>query len=523
MQARIALSLLVPMLLGCAHSWASDTEGSVAVGVIPFGYSGSDTRWVAEKLMDFLGDRFEENSEYDLVDFDDLEDAFDDLGFDTDQFRYGVPPEMVSEAGSITGSDMIIFGFVTPCMGETFQISWSISVVASENTISPAPINVQKNSESVSEAASAMVASVGIEVTSRAQDALNMADYHISTENWPMAIMSLKQAISTDPGLTDARVRLAEIYARDEVDSLDKAEEIYTQILATDATNSQALEGMGEVELSREDYDRAREYFQTAIDANPDNAEAYMGLAKAFRSMGRTDEAVQNFEAALAQNPDNLQARYALGLLYVELEDYEKSIPHLLEVLDSRPDFSNLRLKLISAYTELGQYGKAADQAQILLESQPDNSELVLYTARMEALAGRTSSAIDRLEGLIASTGNRQAYITLATIYRDIGNRGAMQNVFSRLKSAYPADPVANYMMGAFYYHSGTAKAQVSDLVPENVPVWRSAVSELQTAISYLNQVTGYRAERAQNMVSAASNAISLCEEKIDRVERYSQ
>lgn len=523
MQARIVLSLLVPMLLGCASSWASNGDGPVAVGVIPFGYSGSDTRWVADKLIDHLSDRFEDNSDYALVDLDDLEDAFEDLGFDTDQFRYGVPPDMVSEAGNMTGSDMIIFGFVTPCAGEIFQISWSISVVASDNTISPAPINVEKNSESVGQAAAGMVASVGIEVTSRAQDALNMADYHISTENWPMAIMSLKQAISTDPGLMDARMRLADIYTRSEVDSLDRAEEIYAEILAADEANSQALAGMGDVELSRQNYDQARDYFQRAIDSDPDNAEAYMGLAKAFRSMGRTDEAVENFEAALAQNPDNLQARYALGLLYVELENYEKSIPHLLGVLDARPDFSNLRLKLISAYSELGQYGKAADQAEILLDCQPDNSDLVLYTARMEALAGRTSSAIDRLEGLIASTANRQAYITLATIYRDIGNRGAMQNVFSRLKSAYPADPVANYMMGAFYYQSGTSKAQVSDLIPENVPTWRSAISELQTAISYLNQVTGYRAERARNMVSAASNAISLCEEKIDRVERYSQ
>ena len=98
-----------------------------------------------------------------------------------------------------------------------------------------------------------------------------------------------------------------------------------------------------------------------------------------------------------------------------------------------------------------------------------------------------------------------------------------MQNVFSRLKSAYPNDPIANYMMGAFYYSSGTQKAQVSELIIENVPTWETAISELNTAISYLNQVTGYRTSQAQNMVSAALNAISLCEEKIDRVERYSQ
>ena len=33
-----------------------------------------------------------------------------------------------------------------------------------------------------------------------------------------------------------------------------------------------------------------------------------------------------------------------------------------------------------------------------------------------------------------------------------------MQNVFSRLSNAYPNDPLANYMMGAFYYQSGSGE-----------------------------------------------------------------
>ncbi|MCK5035604.1 MAG: hypothetical protein KAS73_06920, partial [Candidatus Sabulitectum sp.] len=121
------------------------------------------------------------------------------------------------------------------------------------------------------------------------------------------------------------------------------------------------------------------------------------------------------------------------------------------------------------------------------------------------------------------SSGSRQAYLMLATVYRDSGQRGAMQGVFNRLHSAYPGDPVANYMVGAFYYQSGSSKARISELVPTNVGTWESAISELNSAISFLNQVTGYRASQAQNMVSAAQNAISLCEEKIDRVNRYSQ
>jgi tetratricopeptide (TPR) repeat protein len=182
-----------------------------------------------------------------------------------------------------------------------------------------------------------------------------------------------------------------------------------------------------------------------------------------------------------------------------------------------------LRQRLIQCYVRTGDYGKAADQAVIYLEVDPDNSQRILYTAQVESWAGRTTSAVNRLESLISSTGSREAYILLASIYRDSGQRGAMQNVFSRLSSAYPNDPLANYMMGAFYYQSGSNKARIQELIPENVPTWESAVSELNIAISYLSQVTGSRAGSAQTMINAANNSIALCQEKIDRVQRYSQ
>ena len=508
------------MVMACGTSIAAEAEDAVSIAIVPFGFGDADSRWISEKLVDELGDSLEDDESYAYILQDDLEDAFDDLGYS--DLQHGIPPDAVCDAGVCLNADLIIYGFVNPVGGGTFQVSWTIAVIASSNNITPTPQMIEKSNEAVAGLAEQIIQSIDQEIGQRAEEALAMAEYQIGIENWPMAIMSLKNAISTDPTLLDARLQLADIYLKSSVDSVGRAEEIYQGLLDEDPQHSRALSGMGEVMLSREMYEEARDYFQSAIEADPDNASAYLGQASALQAMGQVDQAVQSFETALASNPDNLQARYALGLLYFDLENYESAIPHLLEILSYRPEWNNLRRKLITSYSEVGRYGEAADQASVLLEQRPDDDGLILYTAQLEARAGRTTDAINRLEGLIGRTASRDAYILLATIYRDIGNRSAMQNVFSRLKSAYPSDPVANYMMGAFYYQSGTQKAQVSDLVPENLPTWRSAIQDLSTAIGYLNQVTGYRAERAGNMVVAAGNAISLCEEKIDRVERYS-
>lgn len=521
---RLSFTGLCLAVLACSQAVASDgSTGETSVAVAPFGYGDSDGRWISSRLLDELESELGSASGYSFVSSGDFEDAASQLGFSSSDFQYGIPPDIACQAASIADADLVVYGFVSNSGAGNYTVSWNIGIVSSGSTVTPASSTVIKNGDAVAALAGLMVASISQEVGSRAQNSLDMADYHISTENWPMAITSLRQALAVDASLVDARLLLASVYLKSEVDSVQKAREIYEGILLENPDNSDALAGLGQVHLNLGMPAEARTYFEQAIESNPDNAPAYVGLASAFNTLGMVDEAVNSFENALAQNPQNLQARYALGLLYVQTGDYEAAIPHLEGVLAAHPGFTNLRLKLVAAYSETGRNAEAADNALIVLEEQPDNTQLALFTAQLESRAGRSSSAISRLESIISSTGDRQAYMMLATIYRDGGQYGSMQQVFSRLHSAYPNDPVANYMVGSFYYQSGTRQAQVSELVSGNIPTWEEAIQNLNSAVSYLNQVSGYRSGQAQEMVAAAQNAIALCEEKIDRVRRYSE
>ncbi len=520
---KITVLLSAMLMLSCSTALAGNSDDATAVGIIPFGYSDDNSRWISGKLSDFIIDNLDSSEDFAPISENNLNDAFEDIGFDPDQFQYGVPPEMIIEAGAEMGADLIVFGFVVPGGGDQYQVLWNIVVVSSGNTISPPPSMVQKNTDPVKELAETIVSEINNQVGARADESLNMARYHSANSSWNSAITSYLQVLDVDPEHTEAMNELAAIYLKSDVDSVARAEIMFNLVLGIDPLNSSALSGLGNVALKGENYEAAKDYFNQAIEADPDNTAAYSGLAGAYTALGMTDEAIASFESALAANPDNLQARYALGLLYVELGNYSEAIPHVEAILAVRPDYTNLRLKLASAYAEIRNYGSAADNAIIVLELTPDDTDLALFVAQYEARAGRTSSAVDRLNSIIASSGSRQAYLMLATVYRDSGQRGAMQGVFNRLHSAYPGDPVANYMVGAFYYQSGSSRARVSELVSSNIATWESAISELNSAISFLNQVTGYRASQAQNMVAAARNAISLCEEKIDRVNRYSQ
>ncbi len=519
---RIMFATVCLTLLACGIAVASEDGEAARVGVVPFGYSGSDARWISDKLYDSLKDILEDSSEYSFISKGDIEDAFEDLGFNPSDFEYGVPPDFVADAGVALGAEMILYGNIAP-YGEEFQVFWNVSIPASGNTINADPVTVPKNTDPVKNLAESMISELSELVGGRTRQALDQAAFSIQMQNWSMAIMFLNQALSVDPSLLEARFQLAEIYLEADVDSVDRALEVYEGILAEDAANADALTGIGKVYLAQNDAAAAKTYFENAVDIDPENADAYLGLAEAYQALGELDQAIVSFETALESNPDNLSIKFPLCLLYFQTEDFSRAIPYMEEVLTLNAGMSGLRQRLIQSYIEIGDYGNAADHAVIYLESDPDNAQKILYTAQVESWAGRTSAAVSRLESLVSSTGSREAYILLASIYRDSGQWGSMQNIFSRLSSAYPNDPLANYMMGAFYYQSGSTKARISELVAENIPVWQGAINDLNTAVSYLSQVSGYRASSAQSMIQAASNSISLCEEKIDRVERYSQ
>ncbi len=509
-------------LLACGTAVASEDGESTRVGIVPFGYSGSDARWISEKLFNELKNNFEDSEEYSFISKDDLKDAFEDLGFNPSDFEYGVPSSFVANAGIALGADMILYGNISPS-GEEFMVLWNVCIPVSGNTVNADPAFVPKNTDPVRQLAGEMVSVLSELIGGRIQQALDQAAFSIQMKNWSMAIMFLKQVLSVDPTLLDANFQLAGIYLEPDVDSVNMAMQIYETILNTDESNADALAGLGSVYLAQNDAETAKTYFESAVDIDPENADAYLGLASAYQALGELDQAVSSFEEALAQNPDNLSIKFPLSLLYFQLGEYSQAIPYMEEILALNSNMVGLRQRIVQSYIKVCQYGNAADHAVILLEFDSGNSQMILYTAQVESWAGRTSSAVNRLESLISSTGNREAYILLASIYRDSGQRGSMQSVFSRLSNAYPNDPLANYMMGAFYYQSGSNKARISELIPENISTWQSAIGDLNNAISYLSQVTGYRYSNAQNMVQAACNSISLCEEKIDRVERYSQ
>jgi len=164
--------------------------------------------------------------------------------------------------------------------------------------------------------------------------------------NAALAEKAFEMAHSADPEEPRVAERLARLYLKG--GKIDRAAEIYTQVLAQDLHRPRALDGMGEVCLARSDYGQAILYFNRALQAEKPDAAAVLthrGYAK-LRSNDLAG-AEADLRAALAVAPREDTWRY-LGDVRILRGDGGDALESLLNVMDTAQAFNEIGVTLMS-------------------------------------------------------------------------------------------------------------------------------------------------------------------------------
>jgi Flp pilus assembly protein TadD len=82
---------------------------------------------------------------------------------------------------------------------------------------------------------------------------------------------------------------------------LDDAERDFKRILAIDADNATAQNGLGLIAIQRRDPQTARGYFERAVELDPDLLEAQVNLGLIYEMAGDRERARLCFETFLAK------------------------------------------------------------------------------------------------------------------------------------------------------------------------------------------------------------------------------
>jgi predicted O-linked N-acetylglucosamine transferase (SPINDLY family) len=154
-----------------------------------------------------------------------------------------------------------------------------------------------------------------------------------------------------------------------------EAEKVYSQILAQDPNDADALHLLGVLEFQTGRASLSVQHISRAVEIDPEIAEFRYNLALALEGSGETNLAIEALQKCLELRPDFSEAANALALALAQQNRMEEAIVVLRHAVKIKPDFAPAWNNLGSALWSI----RKLDEAQAALERalllKPDNAE----------------------------------------------------------------------------------------------------------------------------------------------------
>lgn len=206
---------------------------------------------------------------------------------------------------------------------------------------------------------------------------------------------AVETALSLDPGLSDAHVRLGQVHEQHA--AWDAAREEYRQALILDPNSPLALVAMASFTW-REDgqLDAAIELFRRATDIDPLGAMWWDRTADLLIRAGRLDEADEAMRKAIELRGESISSMGNQVLIMF----FRGQLEEALDLTHAFPDGANKLFGLTVSYHAMGRQGDSDDALRQLTEST--ESQVPYLLAMAHANRGETDSAFEWLEKFLS-------------------------------------------------------------------------------------------------------------------------
>ena len=259
------------------------------------------------------------------------------------------------------------------------------------------------------------------------------------SENYVLAVESLKRAIQINPTREEAHRLLGRIYLFYLAKITAAIESLQTAIkLAPENPVSHQM--LGVAYFRHNQYPEAIQALHRAIELNskvsPDYPyHPYYDLGMVYLKQSKFDDAILCFERAIELDPDQIRAYYSLGNTYIRQGSVQKGA------------------ELIRKYQSLKPYMNLVSQLEIALQQDRDNPERWYQLGRLHAQYGRFEKAIMSLEQSIKlSPKNWEVYNILAVCHMRLSQLDKMQRVCETAVRLAPNEPKAHNSLGMSYF-----------------------------------------------------------------------
>ncbi|MCD6580833.1 MAG: tetratricopeptide repeat protein, partial [Desulfuromusa sp.] len=230
----------------------------------------------------------------------------------------------------------------------------------------------------------------------------NLVDYYGRNGMIADEIKTLEKMRDIDLNNLNIRVKLAEIYARNE-----RKDEGYSE-----------LESVLEILSEKGNFDKILRLYKMFLPFYPNNKELQMGLALAFFEKSDFGRGVTILEKLIKDKPEDPDLLRLLGQGYSDQEDWQKACAIYQQLLDMDPTDLDIRESMIKCEIDSTQYDRA-------LETLEEWKDTFFKADRLDRLKDFYEILKEKL------VDNRTVFQTLDSIYELTGDGDKLLDIIT--------------------------------------------------------------------------------------------
>jgi len=297
-----------------------------------------------------------------------------------------------------------------------------------------------------------------------------LTDLYIQSGRLKDAVTEAEDILKRDPNNLDARRILGRIYTRMIGDTqqgkineemLRSATEQYQKIVAKEPKDMESWLTLGRLYRTARNSVEAEKAYSQALAIDPNNEDALTGLAIVYSDVGDTKKAIEKLQAVTNKDP-NPRTLAALAGSYEQLHDYRSAAEVLRKAIELDPENGRIKralaknllysgslddslkyyneisaddphdtdalLRTAEIYREKRDFAKAREVLDKAKAADPENLEVRYDEVNLLAVEGQTDKAIDTLKSILKDT-ERKSYSE--------SEKGTRVNLLERLGELY--------------------------------------------------------------------------------------
>jgi len=268
---------------------------------------------------------------------------------------------------------------------------------------------------------------------------MHLATLLLAAREYDMAEDHIKKLGQAYPYDLDVKLLEANLEAGSPRKNFTAAKRLYSEILAKDTNNVNALAGLGGVALSENNIALAEEQFLKALKIDPKNSSLQMIMADMYARQGRLDDAQEIVEGLVKDNPENSGLKLGLGEFLLRRGLADKANAQFEDALKADPLRHEARERLYDTYLVRKENDKAKALTAELVKASPENPGVLYFKGRDAEIDGKLSEALQFYTKALPGMGN------FAPVFRHMGllelASGDKTSALQHLNQAITIDP----------------------------------------------------------------------------------